>query len=174
MTVSAIAHSKFVDRAAYDGYQTEFLVAFAQFKGTLQVADAGKVVLMSFPDRAAFTAWAESSDYTIVLLVGDCRISYPKLFMRNDSHDAFVAQRRIRLYERAFRAIGGPADSAVDAHAAVDVNRLTGQVRGVVAYEEGHHGSDVLTDAADSLEWHRTNCTFEVLRSDVLPELYPG
>jgi uncharacterized protein (DUF1330 family) len=115
MTVSAIAHSKFVDRAAYDRYLTQFFGAFAQFKGTLQVADehsevvegetdVDKVVLMSFPDRVTVSASAKSSDCTIVLLVGDCRISYPKLFMCNDSHDEFATQRRIRLYESAFRA----------------------------------------------------------------------
>jgi uncharacterized protein (DUF1330 family) len=115
MTVSAIAHSKVVDRAAYDRYQAQFLGAFAQFKGTLQVADehsevvdgendVDKVVLMSFPDQVTVSASAESSDCTVVLLVGDRRVSYPKLFMCNDSHDAFATQHRIRLYESAFRA----------------------------------------------------------------------
>lgn len=74
MTVYAIAQLTFVDRTAYDRYQSEFLRVFAQFRGTLLAADehpsvvegetqVDKVVLMSFPDRAAFTEWAESSDY---------------------------------------------------------------------------------------------------------------
>ncbi|MDT5216593.1 MAG: hypothetical protein QOK18_4832 [Mycobacterium sp.] len=83
---------KFVDRAAYDRYQIGYLGVFAQFNGTLLAADGHpqvtegqtdveKVVLMSFPDRTTFTAWAESPEYrrisadrhagaeTVVLLV---------------------------------------------------------------------------------------------------------
>jgi uncharacterized protein (DUF1330 family) len=103
MTASAIAHSKFVDRAAYDRYQTQFLGAFAQFKGTLQVADehsevvdgetdVNKVVLMSFPDRVTVSASAESSDYTIASRVGGLPDCYPNLCMCNDSHEELAAQ----------------------------------------------------------------------------------
>jgi len=67
MTVYAIAQLNFVDRAAYDRYQSGFLGVFAQFNGTLRAADehpeviegqtdVEKVVLMSFPDRATSTA----------------------------------------------------------------------------------------------------------------------
>jgi uncharacterized protein (DUF1330 family) len=97
MTVYAIAQLKFVDRAAYDRYQIGYLGVFAQFNGTLLAADehphvtegqtdAEKVVLMSFPDRATFTAWAESPEYrrisadrhagaeTVALSSRECRV----------------------------------------------------------------------------------------------------
>ncbi len=92
MTVYAIAQLKFTDRAAYNRYQAAFMEVFARYAGTLLAADEApqiiegdwdrdKVVLMSFPDEAAFRAWAESPDYqrisqdrqagaeTVVLLV---------------------------------------------------------------------------------------------------------
>lgn len=92
MPVYAIAQLKFTDRPAYDRYQARFLEVFAQHSGTLLAADESpqivegdwdreKVVLMKFPDEAAFQAWAQSPDYqeiskdrqagadTVVLLV---------------------------------------------------------------------------------------------------------
>ncbi|MEU1204827.1 MULTISPECIES: DUF1330 domain-containing protein [Actinomycetes] len=74
MTVYAIAQLKFTDRDAYNRYQAAFMDVFQRYSGTLLVADEAprvvegewdrdKVVLMSFPDEAAFRAWAESDDY---------------------------------------------------------------------------------------------------------------
>lgn len=92
MTVYAIAQLRFVDRAAYDRYQAKFLEVFQRHSGALLAADESpqvveghwdrdKVVLMSFPDEAAFHDWAQSPEYqniskdrragadTVVLLV---------------------------------------------------------------------------------------------------------
>ena len=74
MTVYAIAQLRFTDRAAYDRYQIRFLDVFRRYQGTLLAADESpqliegqwdrdKVVLMSFPDEAAFRLWSESPDY---------------------------------------------------------------------------------------------------------------
>jgi uncharacterized protein (DUF1330 family) len=74
VTVYAIAHLRFTDRAAYDRYQTRFMEIFRRHPGTLLAADESpqvvegqwdweKVVLMSFPDESAFRQWAESPDY---------------------------------------------------------------------------------------------------------------
>jgi uncharacterized protein (DUF1330 family) len=74
VTVYAIAHLRFTDRAAYDRYQTRFMEVFRRHPGTLLAADESpqvvegqwdweKVVLMSFPDESAFRQWAESPDY---------------------------------------------------------------------------------------------------------------
>ena len=92
MTVYAIAQLRFTDRAAYDRYQAKFMEVFRRHSGTLLAADESpevvegqwdreKVVLMSFPDEAAFRGWAQSQEYqeiskdrragadTVVLLV---------------------------------------------------------------------------------------------------------
>src|ERR1700758_4127916 len=92
MTVYAIAQLRFTDRAAYDRYQARFMGVFRRHPGTLLAADESpevvegrwdreKVVLMSFPDEAAFRGWAQSPEYqdisrdrragadTVVLLV---------------------------------------------------------------------------------------------------------
>ena len=69
MTVFAIAQLRFTDRAAYDRYQARFMEVFRRHPGTLLAADESprvvegqwdreKVVLMSFPDDAAFNGWA--------------------------------------------------------------------------------------------------------------------
>ena len=74
MTVYAIAQLKFTDRAAYDRYQARFMEVFRRHPGTLLAADESpdviegkwdreKLVLMSFPDEAAFRGWAQSPDY---------------------------------------------------------------------------------------------------------------
>ncbi|MCV7400461.1 DUF1330 domain-containing protein [Mycobacterium fragae] len=74
MTVYAIAQLRFTDRAAYDRYQARFMQVFNDYQGTLLAADESpqviegqwdreKVVLMSFPDQAAFRRWAESTEY---------------------------------------------------------------------------------------------------------------
>ena len=92
MTVYAIAQLRFTDRAAYDRYQARFMGVFRRHRGTLLAADESpeviegswdreKLVLMSFPDEAAFHDWAQSPEYqeiskdrragadTVVLLV---------------------------------------------------------------------------------------------------------
>lgn len=74
MTVYCIAQMRFTDRAAYDRYQARFMDVFRRFNGRLLVADEAprvvegqwdreKVVLMSFPDEAAYTAFADSEAY---------------------------------------------------------------------------------------------------------------
>lgn len=74
MTVYVMAQLKFTDRNAYDRYQARFFGVFSRFKGTLLAADESpqvvegdwprdKVVLMSFPDHAAYRAFAESPQY---------------------------------------------------------------------------------------------------------------
>ncbi len=96
MTVYAIAQLKFTDRAAYDRYQAKFMEVFRRHPGTLLAADESpevvegewdreKLVLMSFPDEAAFRGWAQSPEYqdiskdrragadTLVLLVKGLR-----------------------------------------------------------------------------------------------------
>jgi uncharacterized protein (DUF1330 family) len=74
MTVYAIAQLRFTDRQAYDRYQAAFMPVFLKFQGRLLAADEAplvvegdwdreKLVLMSFPDAAAYRAWAESPEY---------------------------------------------------------------------------------------------------------------
>jgi uncharacterized protein (DUF1330 family) len=74
VTVYAIAQLRFTDRAAYDRYQARFMGVFRRHRGTLLAADDSpevvegswdrdKVVLMSFPDDAAFRSWSESPEY---------------------------------------------------------------------------------------------------------------
>ena len=74
MTVYAIAQLRFTDRAAYDRYQARFMEVFRRHPGTLLAADESpevvegawdreKLVLMSFPDEAAFRGWARSPEY---------------------------------------------------------------------------------------------------------------
>ncbi|WP_068189676.1 DUF1330 domain-containing protein [Mycobacterium sp. UM_CSW] len=92
MTVYAIAQLKFTDRAAYDRYQARFMEVFRRHPGELLAADESpkvaegqwdreKLVLMRFPDEAAFYAFVQSPEYeeiakdrragaeTVVLLV---------------------------------------------------------------------------------------------------------
>jgi uncharacterized protein (DUF1330 family) len=74
MTVYVIVQLKMTDRTAYDRYQARFFDVFRKFNGRLLSADEqpqvlegtwdrDKLVLMSFPDEAAFRAWGESPDY---------------------------------------------------------------------------------------------------------------
>lgn len=74
MTVYVIVRLKMTDRAAYDRYQARFFDVFRKFSGRLLSADehpsvlegrwnCDKLVLMSFPDEAAFQAWATSPEY---------------------------------------------------------------------------------------------------------------
>ena len=74
MTVYVIVQLKMTDRAAYDRYQARFFEVFRKFSGRLLSSDESpqvlegawdrdKLVLMSFPDEAAFHAWANSPEY---------------------------------------------------------------------------------------------------------------
>lgn len=73
MTVYAIAQLKMTDRAAYDRYQARFFDVFRKYNGRLLAADEqprvlegewpfDKLVMMSFPDEAAFLAFSNSPD----------------------------------------------------------------------------------------------------------------
>lgn len=72
--VYAIAQLKITDRTAYNRYQQRFISVMKQFKGRVLAADEHphivegqwdreKVVLLEFPDEAAFREWAESPEY---------------------------------------------------------------------------------------------------------------
>ena len=74
MSVYVIAQISITDRAAYDRYQAKFPGVFRKFEGELLAADENpeiiegewsreKVVLMRFPDKASFEAWAFSPEY---------------------------------------------------------------------------------------------------------------
>ena len=74
MTVYVIVQLKMTDRAAYDRYQARFFDVFKKFNGRLLSADedpavlegvwsCDKLVMMSFPDAASFSAWANSPEY---------------------------------------------------------------------------------------------------------------
>jgi uncharacterized protein (DUF1330 family) len=74
MTVYVIVQLKMTDRAAYDRYQARFFEVFKKFKGRLLSADDNpailegawdrdRLMLMSFPDEAAFHTWADSPEY---------------------------------------------------------------------------------------------------------------
>lgn len=74
MTVYAIVQLKIHDRPTYDRYMSRFMAVFEKFNGKVLVADDApkvlegkwdgtRVVLMSFPDKKAFFAWAGSPAY---------------------------------------------------------------------------------------------------------------
>ena len=74
LSIFVIVQLKMTDRAAYDRYQARFFDVFKKFGGRLLSADENpavlegawdrdKVVLMSFPEEAAFHAWANSPEY---------------------------------------------------------------------------------------------------------------
>jgi uncharacterized protein (DUF1330 family) len=74
MTVYVVVQLKMINRAAYDRYQARFFDVFRKFSGRLLAADEtpavlegkwdrDKLILMSFPDEAAFHAWATSPEY---------------------------------------------------------------------------------------------------------------
>jgi uncharacterized protein (DUF1330 family) len=74
MPVYAIAQLTITDRATYNRYMDRFMSVFNRFKGRVLAADENplvfegkwdhqKLVLISFPDEAAFREWAESPAY---------------------------------------------------------------------------------------------------------------
>jgi uncharacterized protein (DUF1330 family) len=99
MTVYVVAQLAFTDRDAYDRYQARFMGVFKGFGGRLLAADEhptviegawdqNKVVLLSFPDAAAFRRFSDSAQYqeiakdrragadTVLLLVQGISSSY--------------------------------------------------------------------------------------------------
>lgn len=77
MAVYGVAHITITDRAAYADYSAGFMEVFARFKGTMLAADVTPeviegawtgtlVVLMSFPDAAAFHDWFDSPAYQAI------------------------------------------------------------------------------------------------------------
>lgn len=80
MAVYALAQLRIHDRELYERYMNNFVARFAdvfgKFGGKMLAADdtprvlegewwdRNKVVLMEFPDAAAFTTWATSPEYT--------------------------------------------------------------------------------------------------------------
>jgi len=74
VTVYAIAQITIHDRASYDRYMNAFMPVLTRYGGRLLAADeqpkviegqwsGDKVILMAFPDRDTFTAWAASAEY---------------------------------------------------------------------------------------------------------------
>ncbi|MEZ5959725.1 MAG: DUF1330 domain-containing protein [Hyphomonadaceae bacterium] len=79
MTVYAVVQLRIHDRERYNRYMGNFVARFTEvfgkFGGKLLAADdeprvlegawwdRNKIVLMEFPDAAAFTAWATSPEY---------------------------------------------------------------------------------------------------------------
>ena len=79
MAVYALAQLRIHDRERYNRYMNNFVArftdVFGKFGGKMLAADEAprvlegdwwdrnKVVLMEFPDQAAFTAWATSPEY---------------------------------------------------------------------------------------------------------------
>jgi uncharacterized protein (DUF1330 family) len=74
MSCYVLAQLTFKDLPTYRRYQAEFPAVMRQFKGRLLVADEAprglegswptdKVVLIWFPDEAAYTEWAASAAY---------------------------------------------------------------------------------------------------------------
>ena len=74
MTVYVVAQLAFTDRARYRRYQDRFMEVLKGTKGRLLAADEqpvvlegqwnrDKLVLLSFPDQAAYRAWSESAAY---------------------------------------------------------------------------------------------------------------
>jgi uncharacterized protein (DUF1330 family) len=78
MPVYAIAQLTITDRAVYDRYAARFRSIFGRFQGHLLAADESpevvegswshqKVVLLEFPDEAAFRDWLESPAYQAIV-----------------------------------------------------------------------------------------------------------
>ena len=74
MTVYAIVQLNIHDRPTYDRYVERFMSVFEKFDGKVLAADdhprvlqgewnMNRLVLMSFPDRRSFAAWATSPEY---------------------------------------------------------------------------------------------------------------
>lgn len=77
MTVYAIAQITIHDRARYERYAVRFRPTLQPYGGRLLAADekprrversltCQKVILLAFPDEAAFRAWETSPDYEAI------------------------------------------------------------------------------------------------------------
>jgi uncharacterized protein (DUF1330 family) len=82
VSVYVIVQLNIHDRASYDRYAAAFPATMEQYGGTVLAADdsprvlegewtGDRVVLLTFPDRQAFTSWATSAEYQAI--VGDRR-----------------------------------------------------------------------------------------------------
>lgn len=69
-----VAQLKFTDERVYRRYQAAFPAVWSKYRGQLLAADerpkvmegewtGSKVVLLSFPDEAAYHEWADSDEY---------------------------------------------------------------------------------------------------------------
>lgn len=78
MTVYVVTQVKITNPEVYGRYTSKFMSVFEKFNGRLLVNDEGprllegtwdndKVVLISFPDKASFTAWATSPEYQRIM-----------------------------------------------------------------------------------------------------------
>ena len=74
MAVFCVAQITIAERTAYDRYSAAFMEVFSRFKGTVLAVDespgviegdwtATRLVLISFPDEAAFRDWFDSPAY---------------------------------------------------------------------------------------------------------------
>lgn len=74
MTIYAVVQVKIKDREAYGRYAEGFMDVFEKFDGRILAADfkptvfdgdwdKDRIVIMEFPDEAAFMAWANSDEY---------------------------------------------------------------------------------------------------------------
>ena len=74
MTVYVIAQLAFTNERLYRRYQEAFPAVWKKYRGRLLAADenpevvegqweGNKVVLLSFPDEAAYREWADSNEY---------------------------------------------------------------------------------------------------------------
>ena len=79
MTVYAIAQIEIFNREAYNRYQAKFWDVFKQFDGSLLINNENpellegewskdKLVMMSFPSKGAFYAWASSPEYSEIVV----------------------------------------------------------------------------------------------------------
>lgn len=77
MTVYVVAQLTFTDEPRYRRYQAAFPAVWSRYRGQVLAADespqvnegqwrGNKVVLLSFPDEAAYREWAESDDYRAI------------------------------------------------------------------------------------------------------------
>ena len=78
MTVYVVTQVKITDPEVYGRYTSKFMAVFEKFNGRLLVNDEAprllegtwdkdKVVLISFPDKESFTAWATSPEYQHIM-----------------------------------------------------------------------------------------------------------
>ena len=78
MTVYVVTQVKITNAEVYARYTSKFMDIFKQYNGSLLVNDESprvlegewdlsKVVVISFPDKDSFTAWATSPEYQEIM-----------------------------------------------------------------------------------------------------------